>query len=48
MNAVMESITVMLTQIVVTQMGVLLVLVMQDTVVMESAVMVNNAWFYVS
>ncbi len=48
MNAVMEAITVMLTQIVVTQMGVLLVLVMQDTVVMESAVMVNNAWFYVS
>ncbi len=41
MNALEETITAMLTQTVPTQMGVLFALAMQDTVVMESVVMVN-------
>ncbi len=42
MSAPVETITVILRQTVLTQMGVLTALVMQDTVVMASAVMVNK------
>ncbi len=47
MSAIMEAITVMLTQSVLIQMGVLTAHVMQDTGVMASAAMVNTLIFQV-
>ncbi len=45
MSAVMEAITVILTQSVPTQLGTLLALVMQDIMGLASSVMVNIACF---